>query len=91
MRSFSMNCFAGGLGRKPQKEPATGSSKAGLSSINSAAVSGSSGAGETSKQLRRLLVLVTDRGEPLPAAGTAGVTRGQAHLAGGRGAAHQSR
>jgi len=60
-RSFSMDCFAGGLGRKPQKEPA-GSSEAGPSSAAAASdrSSGSNvvadrGAGETSGRVRRLL------------------------------------
>ncbi|KAF8720365.1 hypothetical protein HU200_023865 [Digitaria exilis] len=59
-RSFSMDCFAGGLGRKPQKEP-DGSSEAGPSGANAAIGSSSSnvvgdrGAGETSGRFRRLL------------------------------------
>ncbi|TKV98186.1 hypothetical protein SEVIR_9G543100v4 [Setaria viridis] len=60
-RSFSMDCFAGGLGRKPpQKDPAAGSSEAGPSRANAAAGSSSNvvadrGAGETSGRFRRLL------------------------------------
>jgi hypothetical protein len=63
-RSFSMDCFAGGLGRKPpQKEPA-GSSEAGPSRADADAVAAGSstsnvvadrGAGETSGRFRRLL------------------------------------
>ncbi|XP_062209113.1 RING-H2 finger protein ATL47-like [Phragmites australis] len=58
-RSFSMDCFAGGLGRKPQKEP--GSSEAGPSRANNVAGGSSSvantggGTGETSGRFRRLL------------------------------------
>ncbi|PUZ42822.1 hypothetical protein GQ55_9G612600 [Panicum hallii var. hallii] len=60
-RSFSMDCFAGGLGRKPHKEPAAGSSEAGPSSAAASDRSISSnvvadrGAGETSGRFRRLL------------------------------------
>ncbi|WVZ55492.1 hypothetical protein U9M48_006143 [Paspalum notatum var. saurae] len=62
-RSFSMDCFAGGLGRKPHnnKEPAAADSisEAGPS-IAAASTSGSNvvadrGAGETSGRFRRLL------------------------------------
>lgn len=60
-RSFSMDCFAGGLGRKPQeKEPAAGSCGEAGPSLAVAAAGGSSdvadrGAGETSGRFRRLL------------------------------------
>ncbi|CAD6202069.1 unnamed protein product [Miscanthus lutarioriparius] len=62
-RSFSMDCFAGGLGRKPQtKEPSTaGSSEEAGPSLDASAGSSSSnnvadrGAGETSGRFRRLL------------------------------------
>ena len=54
-RSFSMDCFAGGLGRKPpQKEPPAGSSEAGPSSA-AASDRPDSGTGETSGRFRRLL------------------------------------
>jgi hypothetical protein len=61
-RSFSMDSFIGDLGRKPRKEPTTGSSEAGTSRAD---VAGSSsrvianstgdGPGETSGRFRRLL------------------------------------
>ncbi|CAN6296508.1 unnamed protein product [Urochloa humidicola] len=63
-RSFSMDCFAGGLGRNPQKEPAVGTSEdAGPSRADAAAAVADSssnavadrGAGETSGRFRRLL------------------------------------
>ncbi|KAJ1298768.1 hypothetical protein BS78_01G479200 [Paspalum vaginatum] len=59
-RSFSMDCFAGGLGRKPHnKEPAaagSGTSEAGPSSSSSSNVVADRGAaGETSGRFRRLL------------------------------------
>ncbi|CAL4937660.1 unnamed protein product [Urochloa decumbens] len=57
-RSFSMDCFAGGLGRKPQlKEPAGTSEEAGPSSADTVAGDSSSNvvAGETSGRFRRLL------------------------------------
>ncbi|CAL4920785.1 unnamed protein product [Urochloa decumbens] len=63
-RSFSMDCFAGGFGRKPQlKEPAGTSEEAGPSRADAAAVAADSssnvvaerGAGETSGRFRRLL------------------------------------
>ncbi|CAD6340702.1 unnamed protein product [Miscanthus lutarioriparius] len=56
--SFSMDCFAGGLGRRPQtKEPAAGSSgEAGPSHADGGSSSNVAdhGAGETSGRLRRL-------------------------------------
>ena len=59
-RSFSMDCFAGGLGRKPQtKEPSTAGSsgEAGpsLAAAGSSNVVADRGAGETSGRFRRLL------------------------------------
>ncbi|XP_066388749.1 RING-H2 finger protein ATL16-like [Miscanthus floridulus] len=61
-RSFSMDCFAGGLGRKPQtKEPSTAGSSEEAASLDANAGSSSSnnvadrGAGETSGRFRRLL------------------------------------
>ncbi|CAN6314042.1 unnamed protein product [Urochloa humidicola] len=57
-RSFSMDCFAGGLGRKPQpKEPAGTSEEAGPSraDASSSSVVAERGAGETSGRFRRLL------------------------------------
>ncbi|OEL35502.1 hypothetical protein BAE44_0003483 [Dichanthelium oligosanthes] len=53
-RSFSMDCFAGGLGRKPHKEPA-GSSEAGPSRANAATAGGDGGDGSSSN-------VVADRG-----------------------------
>lgn len=57
-RSFSMDCFIGDMGRKPRKEPGTGSSEAGPSSADLAGGSSSVAAntpGETSGRFRRLL------------------------------------
>jgi hypothetical protein len=61
-RSFSMDSFIGDLGRKPRKEPTTGSSEAGTSRADVAgsssrviANSSGDGPGETSGRFRRLL------------------------------------
>jgi hypothetical protein len=63
-RSFSMDSFIRDLGRKPRKEPTTGSSEAGTSRADVASSSSSSrviatstgdGSGETSGRFRRLL------------------------------------
>lgn len=52
-RSFSMDCFLGDLGRKPQKEP--GSSEAGPSRADATGSSNVGTGGETSGRFRRLL------------------------------------